>query len=144
MLENKIYPRLVSDSILQYSTKKKDSCYHNYVSVCIHVFLKWHASFLLSPVLRYILFFLNTTRKSTQVFDLRSTCVSFGHLQYVHFHRLARLALTYVDFGRAQIRTQVDASFSHDSATQPKSTQVDHKSIVYRHEIYGFLRPAWI
>ena len=47
-------------------------------------------------------------------------------------------------FGRVQIRTQVDASFSHDSATQPKSTQVDHKSIVYRHEIYGFLRPAWI
>ena len=31
-----------------------------------------------------------------------STCVSFGH----------PLALTYVDFGRSQIRTQVDASFS--------------------------------
>ena len=41
-------------------------------------------------------------RKSTRVFDLRSTCVSFGH----------PLALTCVDFGRAQIRTQIDTSWS--------------------------------
>ena len=45
---------------------------------------------------------LASRRKSTQVFDMRSTCVSFGH----------PLAMTCVDFGRAQIRTQVDASFS--------------------------------
>ena len=58
------------------------------------------------------------TRKSTQVLDLRSTCVSFGH----------RLAATCVDFGRAQIWTQVvDASFFCRLATQRKSTQVDRK-----------------
>ena len=45
---------------------------------------------------------LASRRKLTQVFDLRSTCVSFGH----------PLALSCVDIGRAQIRTQVDASFS--------------------------------
>ena len=45
---------------------------------------------------------LASRRKSRQVLDLRSTCVSFGH----------PLALTCVDLGRAQIRTQVDACFS--------------------------------
>ena len=42
------------------------------------------------------------TCKSTQVFDLGPTCVSFGH----------PLAMTCLDFGRAQIRTHVDAIFT--------------------------------
>ena len=45
---------------------------------------------------------LASQRMSTQVFDLHSTCVSFGH----------PLALTCVDFGWAQIRTQVAAGFA--------------------------------
>ena len=51
------------------------------------------------------------TRKSTQVLDLRSTCVSFGHPLASTCIDLRRLAWTCVDFGRAQIWTQVDASF---------------------------------
>ena len=43
---------------------------------------------------------------SQRTFDLRSTCVWFGH----------PLAWTCVDFGRAQIRTKVDARF-HRLAT---------------------------
>ena len=57
---------------------------------------------------------LASRRKSTQSFDLRSTCVSFGH----------PLALTCVDFGRAQIRTQVDASFSPFGHPSQVRTQV--------------------
>ena len=42
------------------------------------------------------------TRKSTQVFDLRSASAPLGH----------PLAMACVDFGRTQIRTQVDRSWS--------------------------------
>ena len=52
---------------------------------------------------------------------------------------LHRLATTCVDFGRAQIWTQVDASFFYRLATQRKSTQVDTN---YMREMYGFLRLA--
>ena len=47
------------------------------------------------------------TRKSTQVLDLRSTCVSFGHPLASTCHDLRGLALTLVElkFGRKQ--TQV-------------------------------------
>ena len=64
---------------------------------------------------------LASQRKSTQVFDLRSTCVSFGHPLASTWVDLGRLGSTCVDFGRAQICTQVDASFS--SFGHP--TQVD-------------------
>ena len=57
------------------------------------------------------------TPKSMQVFDLRSTCVSFGH----------PLALTLVELKFVRKSTQV----FHRLATQRKSTQVDRKSNVY-------------
>ena len=52
------------------------------------------------------------TRKSTQVLDLLSTCVSFGQPLALTCIDLRRRAWTWVDFGRAQIWTEVDASFS--------------------------------
>ena len=59
---------------------------------------------------------------------------------------LRRLATTCVDFGRAQIWTQVDASFFYRLATQRKSTQVIccYKNALTNdmREIYGFLRLA--
>ena len=47
------------------------------------------------------------------------------------------LATTCVDFGQAQISTQVEASF-HYLATQCKSTQVDCKSTVYAWNLRPF------
>ena len=56
---------------------------------------------------------LASRRKSTQILDLLSTCVSFGH----------PLASACVDFaGQAQICTEVDASFSpfgHPTQVEP-------------------------
>ena len=54
---------------------------------------------------------------------------SFGLAFRLATH-LRGLATTCVDFGRAQIRMQVDASF-YRLATQRKSTQADRKSTVY-------------
>ena len=78
------------------------------------------------------------TRKSTQVSDLRSTCVSFD-----------QLATTCVDFGRAPIWTQVDASFlpfGHPAQVDTSWSQVIccYKNVVTNdiREIYGFLRLA--
>ena len=66
---------------------------------------------------------LASRHKSTQVCDLRSICVSFGHPLAWTCDNLCWLALTCVDFGRAQIWTQV----FYRLATQRKSTQVDRK-----------------
>ena len=60
--------------------------------------------------------------KSTKVFDLHSTCDSFGHLCW--------LAMTCTEFGWAQIRIQEDTSF-YRLTTQCRSTQVDRKSTVH-------------
>ena len=60
---------------------------------------------------------LASRRKSTQVFDLRSTCVSFGH----------PLALTCVELKFVPKPTQI----FYRLATHRKSTQVDRKSTVY-------------
>ena len=61
-----------------------------------------------------------------QVFDLCPTCISFGH----------PLALTCIEFGCAQIRTQVFCLFRGP----PNARQ--HKLIARQlnmHEIYNFL-----
>ena len=70
------------------------------------------------------------TLKSTQVLDLRSTCVSFGHPLASTCIDLRRLARTCVDFGRAQIWTQVDTNFFYRLATLRKSTQVDRNNLL--------------
>ena len=57
------------------------------------------------------------TRKSTQVFNLHSTCVSFGQL----------LVMTLVELKFVSKSTQV----FHRLATQCKLTQVDRKASVY-------------
>ena len=66
---------------------------------------------------------LASQRKSTKVFDLRSTCVSFGHPLASTCVDLGRLALTLVELKFARKSTQV----FHRLATQRKSTQVDLK-----------------
>ena len=86
------------------------------------------------------------TRKLTQVLDLRSTCVSFGHPLASTCIDLRRLAWTCVDFGRAQIWTQVDASFlpfGHPAQVNTSWSQViccyKNAFINDMREIYGFL-----
>ena len=56
--------------------------------------------------------------------DLRSTCVSFDHPLASTCIDLRGLAWTCVEFSRAQIWTQVDASF-YCLATQRMSTKID-------------------
>ena len=89
------------------------------------------------------------TRKSTQVLDLHSTCVSFGHPLASTCIDLRRLAWTCVDFGRAQIWTQVDASFlpfGHPVQVDTSWLQVIccYKNALTSdmREIYSFLRLA--
>ena len=74
------------------------------------------------------------TRKSTLVLNLRPTCVSFDYLLSWTY---SRLVTPCVDFGRAQIRTQVDASFSpfgHPTHVDTSWSQANCN--------YGFLRLA--
>ena len=97
--------------------------------LCIHSLKPWPNG-LASP------------QNSTQVFDLRSTCVSFG---YPLALPCGGITMTCVDFGRTHIRTQVDARFSHfghPTQVDASWSQVD-ASQQYRREIHDFLRLAW-